>query len=130
MKHANFLIKPASSACNLRCRYCFYEDEAEKRSLKNMGLMSRETAETLLERAFAAIEPGRSVSFAFQGGEPTVAGLDFFRFFTRQARALKPERVEIAFSIQTNGQAALTITPVQERTHTPNIGSHCVNRHT
>lgn len=103
MRHANFLIKPASSACNLRCRYCFYEDEAENRTLKNMGLMSRETAETLLNRAFAEIEPGGSLSFAFQGGEPTVAGLDFFRFFTAKARELKPERVQISFSIQTNG---------------------------
>ena len=103
MRHANFLIKPASSACNLRCRYCFYEDESENRTLKNMGLMSRETAELLLKRAYAEIEPGGSLSFAFQGGEPTVAGLDFFRFFTAKARELRPERVQIAFSIQTNG---------------------------
>lgn len=103
MRHVNFLIKPASSACNLRCRYCFYEDESENRSLKNMGLMSRETAETLLKRAYSEIEPGGSLSFAFQGGEPTVAGLDFFRLFTDKAKELKPERVQISFSIQTNG---------------------------
>lgn len=103
MRHVSFLIKPASSSCNLRCRYCFYEDESENRSLKNMGLMSRETAEILLQRAFAEIEPGGTLSFAFQGGEPTVAGLDFFRFFTQRARALRPERVQLAFSIQTNG---------------------------
>lgn len=103
MRNVNFLIKPASSACNLRCRYCFYEDEAENRSTKNMGLMSEETAEKLLRSAYEEIEPGGSVSFAFQGGEPTFAGLDFFRFFTQKARELKPERVGISFAIQTNG---------------------------
>ena len=101
MRHVNFLIKPASSACNLRCRYCFYEDEAENRSLKNMGLMSRETAEILLKRAYAEIEPGGSLSFAFQGGEPTLAGLDWFRFFTETARRQNAGRLRLRWSLQT-----------------------------
>ena len=40
MKSITFLIKPASSLCNLRCRYCFYEDEAENRSMPSMGIMN------------------------------------------------------------------------------------------
>jgi uncharacterized protein len=52
MKYINFLIKPASSSCNLRCKYCFYEDIAENRSVKNMGLMKEETVEILLKRSF------------------------------------------------------------------------------
>ena len=103
MKTINFLIKPASSLCNLRCRYCFYADEAANRQEASMGIMTHETVDTLLREAYAAVEPGGFVSFAFQGGEPTVAGLDYFRYFTAQARALKPPRVGLAFSIQTNG---------------------------
>lgn len=103
MKSINLLIKPASSLCNLRCRYCFYADEAANREEASMGLMAESTVETLLREAYSMIDKRGFVSFAFQGGEPTVAGLAFFRHFTARARALRPQRVEIAFSIQTNG---------------------------
>lgn len=103
MRVINFLIKPASSLCNLRCRYCFYADEARNRQQASLGVMSAQTAELLLKEAFRAVDSKGSVSFAFQGGEPTVAGLDFFRAFTACAKGLKPSGVGISFSIQTNG---------------------------
>lgn len=103
MKHINYLIKPASSLCNLRCKYCFYENEAENRSQKSMGIMSQETVDALLAQAFSEIEPGGTVSFAFQGGEPTLAGLDYFQAFTRKARTLCPPGVTLRFAVQTNG---------------------------
>lgn len=102
MKAIHFLIKPASSLCNLRCQYCFYDDISNNRAEKSMGVMTQETVRVLLEDAFHSIEPGGTVGFAFQGGEPTVAGLDFFRRFVEQARALRPAGVGISFSIQTN----------------------------
>lgn len=103
MNTVSFLIKPASSLCNLHCHYCFYADEAQNRAQASMGLMAENTVETLLREAYSAVDERGFVSFAFQGGEPTVAGLAFFQRFTDRARALKPPRVEIAFSIQTNG---------------------------
>ncbi|MCM1237381.1 MAG: radical SAM protein, partial [Ruminococcus flavefaciens] len=103
MRHINFLIKPASSLCNLRCKYCFYEDEAVNRHSKSLGIMTPETAQRLIERAYSEIEPGGTVNFAFQGGEPTVAGLEFFRTFTANARARCPKGAAISFAIQTNG---------------------------
>jgi len=103
MKYINFLIKPASSLCNMRCHYCFYEDIAEKRSCKSMGIMSNETADILIASAFRSAERGTTVSFAFQGGEPTLAGLDYFRHFTQTAKSLCPPNVSLCFSIQTNG---------------------------
>lgn len=103
MRFVNFLIKPASSACNLRCRYCFYEAESDARAVKNTGVMQPETVERLLTDGYALAEAGGAVHFAFQGGEPTVAGLDFFKSFVARARALCPPRVHISFAIQTNG---------------------------
>ena len=103
MKNINFLIKPASSLCQLRCRYCFYEDIAENRTEGSMGLMSRATARLLIDRAYEAAKPGAYISFAFQGGEPTLAGLDFFRDFVSYANEKQPVRVQTGFSIQTNG---------------------------
>ncbi len=103
MRFVNFLVKPASSACSMRCRYCFYRDKAENRAVKNTGPMRGETAEALLREGYALSEPGGAVSFLFQGGEPTLAGLDFFRRFTARARALCPPGVSLSFAIQTNG---------------------------
>ena len=103
MKFIQFLIKPASSACNLRCRYCFYTDIAENRSVSNMGFLRQETVALLLQEAFANIEPGGTVCFAFQGGEPTLAGLPFFEHFTYQAALRKPAGVTVSYAIQTNG---------------------------
>ena len=103
MKQVSLLIKPASSLCSLRCRFCFYEDEAASRAQRSMGVMSPGTVRALLEETFRAVEPGGAVGFTFQGGEPTLAGLDFFRGFVRQARALCPPGVPVDFSLQTNG---------------------------
>ncbi len=103
MRYFSFLIKPASGLCNLRCRYCFYEDETNNRSEKSRGIMTGETADLLLERTFSQIEPRGRVSFAFQGGEPTVAGLPFFRRFVDRVQALRPQDVSVSYAIQTNG---------------------------
>ena len=103
MRFVNFLIKPASSLCNLRCRYCFYADEAAHRAAPSLGVMAGGTVDTLLTEAFCTVEPGGAVSFAFQGGEPTVAGLEFFRQFAARAHTLCPKGVKMNFSIQTNG---------------------------
>lgn len=102
MRTVSFLVKPASSLCDLRCGYCFYADEARNRAQPSMGLMSEDTARTLIEQAYACVDPGGAVSFTFQGGEPTMAGLDFFQFFAGTARALCPGDVTVSFSIQTN----------------------------
>ena len=103
MKYVNLLIKPASSLCNLRCKYCFYEDEAQNRAQHCMGIMKEDLAETLIRQVFAAVDPDGTVSFAFQGGEPTVAGLPYFRHFTETVRQYCPPKVRVSFAIQTNG---------------------------
>ena len=42
MRALNLLIKPYSSGCNLRCKYCFYHDVANNRLIKNYGPMKNE----------------------------------------------------------------------------------------
>ena len=81
MKYISFLIKPASSACDMRCSYCFYRDVADHRAHAVRELMSEETVRALVDRALG-LGSDAQVTFAFQGGEPTLAGLDFFRSFT------------------------------------------------
>lgn len=103
MRSVTFLIKPASSLCDMRCRYCFYHDISDIREVKSMGILSCGTAEILLKAAFAAVEPGGFVQFTFQGGEPTLAGLDFFRTFMELEQKYCPKDVQVGHSIQTNG---------------------------
>lgn len=100
MKHINLLIKPASGLCNLRCRYCFYHDLAKERQEKQF-IMTGETADLLIDRAVNEAEQG--IGFMFQGGEPTLAGLDFFRRFVSQVELKKKPHQQISYGIQTNG---------------------------
>ena len=102
MPPVSLMIKPASSLCNLSCEYCFYRDVSEHREHLGFGKMDSETAEILIRKAldFASGEP---VAFAFQGGEPTLAGMDFFRFFVEKVRSLNTKKSPVFYSIQTNG---------------------------
>ncbi|MBR4050420.1 MAG: anaerobic sulfatase maturase [Clostridia bacterium] len=103
MPPISMLIKPASSACNMRCKYCFYEDEASCREQGFRGLMTKETAENIIKTAVEAAEG--SVSFMFQGGEPTLAGLEFYKNFLETEKKYKKENIKFYHSIQTNGFA-------------------------
>lgn len=103
MRFVNLLIKPASSLCNLRCKYCFYEDEAVNRSRHSMGVMQEEVADTLITQVFEAVDSEGMVSFSFQGGEPTMAGLAFFQNFVAKVKESCPPKVHVNYAIQTNG---------------------------
>ena len=103
MTQLNILIKPASAACNMRCKYCFYEDEAANRSVAFAGMMSSETTENIIKQAALFAEGG--CNFMFQGGEPTLAGLDFYRNFLETEKKYAKEGLLFTHSIQTNGYA-------------------------
>lgn len=101
MPNINVLVKPASGACNLRCRYCFYADEAANREVANYGMMSAETLEMVISRAFEAADS--AVTFGFQGGEPTLCGLDFYRNVVSLQKKYAKRGVAVQNAIQTNG---------------------------
>lgn len=88
--------------CNLSCEYCFYRDVSEHREHLGFGNMSFSTAETLIRKALAFAD-GYSAAFAFQGGEPTLAGLDYFEFFVDTVNRYNVKGIPIFYSIQTNG---------------------------
>ena len=101
MPAVNVLIKPASSACNMRCEYCFYRDVADHREHAFEGMLSVESMEKVMA---AATEYAEGLcSFAFQGGEPTLAGLDFYRQTVALGKKYCRPGLEIRYAIQTNG---------------------------
>ena len=99
-KNISVLIKPASSLCNLRCRYCFYSDVSENRSVASFGVMEKETMEALIEKISLYLEQGGDASISFQGGEPTVAGLAYFKDFV--SKVAEYPNIVPHYSIQTN----------------------------
>lgn len=102
MPPVSLMIKPASSLCNLSCKYCFYRDVSAHRDHLGYAPMQEETAAALIRKALLFAD-GESVAFAFQGGEPTLRGLDFFRFFVRTVKTENRKNSPVFFSIQTNG---------------------------
>ncbi|MGT2776322.1 radical SAM/SPASM domain-containing protein [Streptococcus hyovaginalis] len=104
MKRLSVLIKPASSLCNLKCRYCFYADVCSLREVASYGRMTKDTAKHLVDNIFKDLEDGDDMTFAFQGGEPTMAGLSYFKYFIALvSEAQKYKRVTVHYSLQTNG---------------------------
>lgn len=102
MPPVSLMIKPASSNCNLRCKYCFYHDLASCREMPSHGMMSLDTLENILKKAFDFAD-GSMVVINFQGGEPLLAGKDFFRGFSEMLPRLNPKRSAVHVGIQTNG---------------------------
>jgi len=95
------MAKPTGAACNLDCAYCFYR---EKVDLYPGGsfCMSEEVLDSYLRQTIAAHQVPQ-VTIAWQGGEPTLMGLDFFRRAVElQDRYRKPGMV-IENTLQTNG---------------------------
>lgn len=103
MPPIQMLIKPASGNCNMRCEYCFYMDEMEHRTQKSCGFMSLETLEILVKKALEYADG--TCAFAFQGGEPTLVGIEFYRTLIALEKKYNTKNIQIQNAIQTNGYA-------------------------
>lgn len=101
MKSISLLIKPFSSGCNMRCKYCFYANVSSIREVRNFGKMQPQIVDELIKKVFDVCP--ESISFAFQGGEPTLVGVDFFEDFVARVNAYNSRRVQVHYALQTNG---------------------------
>ncbi len=99
----HLLAKPVGAACNLRCSYCFY---SARRSLEpeSSGRMDDATLE-LFVRSYIEAQPEgvREIEFAWQGGEPTLAGLGFFRRALELQQRFARPGMRVRNALQTNG---------------------------
>jgi uncharacterized protein len=96
----SLLVKPASGLCNLSCAYCFYRRVRDMYPETTMK-MSLHTLEIMIRKALSANADLNS--FCWQGGEPTLMGLDFFRHAVAfQKKYARPGQA-IENSMQTNG---------------------------
>ena len=101
VKINSLLIKPSGPDCNIACRYCFYYEKKELFKDTNIHRMSEDTARTVLKQYFELAGP--QVSVGFQGGEPTLCGLDFFTKIVEMIKEYKRPGQQCMTALQTNG---------------------------
>ena len=95
------LIKPASGRCNMNCRYCFYADEAQNRETSDFGMLPEETLEIVIRKALTHAKGG--CTFGYQGGEPTLRGLAFYKKAVSLQKQYNASDIQIDNALQTNG---------------------------
>ncbi|MBO6054258.1 MAG: anaerobic sulfatase maturase [Oscillospiraceae bacterium] len=96
------MAKPVGSRCNMRCSYCYYLEKGqysshEKQSRMSFGLLER------LIRQYIEASPGPVVSFTWHGGEPTLAGMDFYKKALELEHRYLPSGWQVWNNLQTNG---------------------------
>jgi uncharacterized protein len=95
------LTKPIGPICNLDCKYCFYLEKEKLYPGERQWAMSRAVLETYV-RQYIASQPGEEVYFAWQGGEPTLLGMEFFQTVVKLQRQYAGGK-RISNALQTNG---------------------------
>lgn len=94
--------KPVGSLCNLDCTYCFYLSKEKLKDGPGAGRMSEETLERFVRQYIESVS-ATEVTFTWQGGEPTMRGLPFYRkVVALQKQHAKPGQT-IQNDLQTNG---------------------------
>jgi len=97
----HLLTKPVGPICNLDCKYCFYLEKEKLYPGEKQWRMSDAVLEEYI-RQYIGSQPGPEINFAWQGGEPTLLGVEFFR----KAVALQKKHASgktVFNAIQTNG---------------------------
>ena len=96
------MAKPVGPRCNLACSYCYYLETEDIYGDKLPPKMSDGLLETYI-RQYIETSPGPVVSFTWHGGEPTLAGLDFYRKAVELQRRYLPTEWSCWNNLQTNG---------------------------
>lgn len=98
----HLLAKPTGAICNLDCKYCFFLSK-EMLYPGSRFRMADELLEIYIRQLIEAHSQVAEVTIAWQGGEPTLMGLDFFRHSVELAQKYKGPGQHIAHTVQTNG---------------------------
>ena len=95
------IVKPVGSFCNIKCEYCFYlEKHSLYEGLPSTHRMSDKLLEKLIQNMFDCSD---APSFTWQGGEPTVIGLDFFKKVVSIQKKLSTKGKSYSNALQTHG---------------------------
>jgi len=95
-------VKPVGPLCNMGCRYCYYLEKDQLYPGETRFRMPVDLLEEYIRQHVEA-STGPVISFSWHGGEPTMAGLDYFRKIVELQRRFCPPGRRIVNGIQTNG---------------------------
>ncbi len=95
------LAKPMGPACNLKCDYCFYLEKGSLYPAKQNFRMPDAVMKAYI-KSYIQSQPAPEVEFVWQGGEPTLCGIDFYRRVVQYQKSYAAAKT-IRNSIQTNG---------------------------
>ena len=98
--HITLMIKSSSSACNLACDYCFYQETASHRAVGQRPFMKDDVMMAIITKG---LTEAKNCSFVFQGGEPSLIGLPFYEKFVEAVNRLNTKGASIHYAFQTNG---------------------------
>ena len=101
MSVINVLMKPVSGMCNMKCEYCFYCDEMQKRTQENYGVMSENTLKNIIRKTM--LNAKKMVAYAYQGGEPTLRGIEFYKKAVQFQEKYNKNGIQVTNALQTNG---------------------------
>ncbi|MGL5503246.1 MAG: radical SAM protein, partial [Aeromonas veronii] len=103
-KRMHVMAKPIGAVCNIDCTYCYYLSKQDLLEYKKgcSPQMDEQTLETYI-RQYIEGQNTPEIIFSWQGGEPTLLGLDYFRKVVELQRKYQPQGVVIANDLQTNG---------------------------
>ena len=96
------MAKPAGSACNLGCTYCFYLSKETLTGGPGTGHMDDEVLEQFIRQYIDGVN-GDEVVFSWQGGEPTLLGIPFFEKVVALQRRYAKRGQRVENDLQTNG---------------------------
>ncbi len=96
------MAKPIGPACNLDCDYCYYLSKAGLLDVKPGTRISDEVLENFV-RQYIEDQNCKEIIFSWQGGEPTLMGLDFFRKIVELQKKHCPSHKRVENDLQTNG---------------------------
>lgn len=96
------MAKPIGAACNLRCRTCYYLHKTELLGSTPGHRMSPEVLETYIRQNIEG-QDYPDIVFSWQGGEPTLMGVDFYRHAVELQRQYCPPNKRVHNDFQTNG---------------------------
>ncbi len=101
----HLICKPAGPLCNLDCEYCFYLSKLNEYNKKGNEYFMTDATLKLFIRQYIQRQPAQAkeVNFVWQGGEPTLLGVNFFRKAVTFQKMYKRKGMEISNSFQTNG---------------------------
>lgn len=95
-------VKPVGASCNLACNYCYYLDKNQLFAESGIQRMADNILETYITQHIQTSSE-QTIFFSWHGGEPTLAGLNYFRRIVQLQQKCRPENRIVLNGIQTNG---------------------------